>query len=318
LAQDAHAVILPPVLIDSTIRGAALVAAGSSLAGVVSTSVATLTDGVMKAMLLAKLKFAFLGLVTLAIVSTSVGVVAQTGPGARLDRPSDDDRLKSVEQKLDKLLEVLAGSSHSTRPAGSTAMAPEPPTTPPIAAAAPMPPPAGSGMMRNMMPTGMGMAPGMGGMRGMGGMQGSIAGSFAGQPNLDTRVNRLEQRMGDLERRLVALEHRLTSATPNFGRRGYTGLPPGHGGSSLNRSSAAGPLNPANSSVSVDPFSDTRPAAENPGQTRGPSTDTRPAAETPGQPGAPTPSSDVVPPAAGPASGEGSTVNPPSACPEPN
>ena len=78
LAQDAQAVILPPILLDSTIRVATLVAAGSSLAGVVSTSVATLTDGVMKAMLLAKLKFAFLGLFTLAVVSTSVGVVAQT------------------------------------------------------------------------------------------------------------------------------------------------------------------------------------------------------------------------------------------------
>ena len=113
LAQDAHAVILPPVLVDSTIRVATLVAAGSSLAGVVSTSVATLTEGVLKAMLLAKLKFAFLGLVTLAVVSTSVGVVAQDGP----DRPSDNDRLKAVERKLDRLLEVLGGSSPRTRPA---------------------------------------------------------------------------------------------------------------------------------------------------------------------------------------------------------
>ena len=88
LTQDAHAVLLPPVLVDSTIRVATLVAAGSSLAGVVSTSVATLTEGVLKAMLLAKLKFAFLGLVTLAVVSTSVGVVAQTAPDRTAEQRS--------------------------------------------------------------------------------------------------------------------------------------------------------------------------------------------------------------------------------------
>ena len=141
LYQDAHAVILPPVLVDSTIRVATLVAAGSSLAGVVSTSVATLTEGVLKAMLLAKLKFAVLGLVTLAVVSTSVGVLAQDGP----DRPADNDRLKAVEQKLDKLLEVLGGSSRRSRSADSPPVRDLAPrvadaTQPPPPAVAPLPP----------------------------------------------------------------------------------------------------------------------------------------------------------------------------------
>ena len=141
LAQDAHAVILPPVLVDSTIRVATLVAAGSSLAGVVSTSVATLTEGVLKAMLLAKLKFAFLGLVTLAVVSTSVGVLAQSGPAS--DRPSDNDRLKAVEQKLDRLLEVMGGSSHRTPP--TLRLRPRVPAPPAAARLAPQPPPPPAG-----------------------------------------------------------------------------------------------------------------------------------------------------------------------------
>ena len=62
-------------------------------------------------MLLAKLKFAFFGLVALAVVSTSVGVVAQSPA----DRPADSDRLKAVEQKLDRLLEVLGGR-HGRQP----------------------------------------------------------------------------------------------------------------------------------------------------------------------------------------------------------
>ena len=150
LTQDAQAVLLPPALVDSTIHVATLVAAGSSLAGVVSTSVATLSEGVLKAMLLAKLKFAFLGLVTLAVVSTSVGVVAQSPA----DRPADNDRLKVVEQKLDRLLEVLGGR-HGRQPSPDappivppdpriTAAAPvqEPPAIPVAAppALAPMPP----------------------------------------------------------------------------------------------------------------------------------------------------------------------------------
>jgi hypothetical protein len=61
-------------------------------------------------MLLAKLRYAVLGVVTLALVSTSVGVVAQTAP----DGPPATDRLKAVEQKLDRLLEVLGGSNAAT------------------------------------------------------------------------------------------------------------------------------------------------------------------------------------------------------------
>ena len=80
LTQDANAVIISPVLADSTIRVATLVAAGSSLTGVASASVTTLTDGVLKAMLLAKLRSAVLGAITLALVSTSVGVLAQDAP----------------------------------------------------------------------------------------------------------------------------------------------------------------------------------------------------------------------------------------------
>ena len=68
LSQDAHAVILPPLLVDSTIRVATLVAAGSSLAGVVSTSVSSLTEGVLKAMLIAKLCLARLGLGLFTVV----------------------------------------------------------------------------------------------------------------------------------------------------------------------------------------------------------------------------------------------------------
>jgi RNA polymerase sigma-70 factor (ECF subfamily) len=125
LAHDARAITVPTALADSTIRVATLATAGSSVAGVVSASVITLTEGVLKAMLVAKLKSVILGLATVALVTTGVGVLAQ-------ERPSDEDRLKAVERKLDKLLEVLGAATHrQPLPAYST---PPLPTNPAIAA----------------------------------------------------------------------------------------------------------------------------------------------------------------------------------------
>ncbi len=123
LTADARAVTVPTLLADSTIRGASLVASGSSLTGVVSTSVVTLTEGVLKAMLLGKLKLVILGLATVALITTGVGVGAQSPP-------SDEDRLRAVERKLDRLLEVLekaiptvpASASPSGRSAGAASV----------------------------------------------------------------------------------------------------------------------------------------------------------------------------------------------------
>ena len=136
LAHDAAAVSVPAALADSTIRVAALTATGYSLAGVVSTSVVTLTEGVLKAMLLAKLKLMILGFLAVAVVTTGAGVLAQDGP-------SDEDRLKSVERKLDRLLEVLGGASrHAPIPGQRPAPSPTPAPTaePAIAATGALPP----------------------------------------------------------------------------------------------------------------------------------------------------------------------------------
>jgi RNA polymerase sigma factor (sigma-70 family) len=199
LYQDAHAVILPPVLVDSTIRVATLVAAGSSLAGVVSTSVSTLTEGVLKAMLLAKLKFTVLGLVTLAVVSTSVGVLAQDGP----ERTSDNDRLKAVERKLDKLLEVMGGSSRRATPAAASpsldlaprvAEATQPPPPPAVAPVPPRPPAPLAAPSADTVP-----APG----------NPVVDRAIPSRANLAGRVDLLERRLTELERRFGELERRL-------------------------------------------------------------------------------------------------------------
>jgi hypothetical protein len=62
----------PPVLVTSTIRAASLLAAGRA-AGIVTAKVAALTDGVVKAMLLSKLKIATAVLLALAALAGSGG-----------------------------------------------------------------------------------------------------------------------------------------------------------------------------------------------------------------------------------------------------
>jgi len=235
LTHDAQAVTVPPALVDSTIRVATLVAAGSSLAGVVSTSVVTLTEGVLKAMLLAKLKLVIVGLAAVALFTTGVGVLAQDGP-------SDQDRLKNVERKLDRLLEVLGGSS--SRPLADAPVpsgVPVPPGAPATASPAPgspatLAPPsaaAASGATAALPPPAMAAplgAPPMLAQPGPGpgpstapAIAGPAAGGIAyslapppagrghvGQPrSLAGRVDALEKRLSDLERHIGDLQRRL-------------------------------------------------------------------------------------------------------------
>ena len=54
MLREAQAVTLPVSLIEATVQAATTVAAGPSAAAAISVSVASLTEGVLKAMLIAK------------------------------------------------------------------------------------------------------------------------------------------------------------------------------------------------------------------------------------------------------------------------
>ncbi len=226
LAQDSLAVVVPPTLADSTIQLATLVSSGTSLAGIVSTPVATLTEGVLKAMLFAKMKSVFLGIATLALVTTGMGVLAQTGPGTG---PAPDDRLKAVEQKLDRLLEVLGGSNRRAPtqellPASSApvpdvvpmANTPAVPSNPPLDA---LPPPATDSRATTLrapasrfLQPGVAPDPFVATAPARSQIRGRSAGSrsIPGQPqSLAGRLQTVEQRLDGFERRLGALERRL-------------------------------------------------------------------------------------------------------------
>jgi RNA polymerase sigma factor (sigma-70 family) len=79
LAQEAIASAPPLNLVGSTVKAATLIAAGQALAGVVSAPVAALTEGVLQAMFITKLK------IVVAVV-VGVGIIA-AGSGRLLPPP---------------------------------------------------------------------------------------------------------------------------------------------------------------------------------------------------------------------------------------
>ena len=126
LVREAGAATLSDALIESTAHAAMCVAAGSTASLAVAASVVSLTEGVLKTMLLTKLKGAALSLGTLAVIVSGAVALGQSNPGPRRalhpaqesrkdanPQPAQpepaisDDRTDVVERKLDRILNAL-------------------------------------------------------------------------------------------------------------------------------------------------------------------------------------------------------------------
>ena len=93
MLREARAITLTGSLIEATVQAATSVAAGPSAAVAISVSVVSLTEGVLKAMLVAKLKGIVLGIGALtAVVSGAVGA------GATVFTPTGTDRQRSTSR----------------------------------------------------------------------------------------------------------------------------------------------------------------------------------------------------------------------------
>ena len=89
LSQQAVSAGVPSVVISSTIKAASKFAAGQAAgagAGAISVKVATLTEGVLKAMLLTKLKVAFAIVLVLGFVATEAGILTRHTAAAQSDK----------------------------------------------------------------------------------------------------------------------------------------------------------------------------------------------------------------------------------------
>jgi hypothetical protein len=79
VSQNAVSAAVSSSLISTTVKAAAVIAAGqAAVVGVVPAKVAALTEGVMKAMFLTKLKAVSVPLLVLAILSSAAGVIYRT------------------------------------------------------------------------------------------------------------------------------------------------------------------------------------------------------------------------------------------------
>jgi RNA polymerase sigma factor (sigma-70 family) len=125
LAQGALTACVPTPLVASTVKSAAIVAAGSAIAGAVSASVVALTEGVLKTMFLTKVKpvtavalalFLAAGLLVVGY-SVAAPIPAQDKQESKKEQPApskDEKKDATKEEKSqtdgNKDLETLAGT----------------------------------------------------------------------------------------------------------------------------------------------------------------------------------------------------------------
>jgi hypothetical protein len=237
LAREARAATVPVSLLESTVEAAALVAAGPTAAAALSAPVASLSQGVLKTMLVAKIKGIALAVGTMAAVVSGAVVLAQSGAGAGAGRgealnrsearkdgqggplpaaagladwSAGGDRAAALERKLDRVLEALerlASPGDSRLPRSPGAIANALPEDRPLPAGATPPPD------RAMTP------------RGPGGMfPGNVAradtGFAADAPDprsLSDRLQAVEQQIQGMLQRLERVEGQVKSLDARVG-----------------------------------------------------------------------------------------------------
>lgn len=103
LSQEAASAAVPVSLVSSTIKAASLYAAGqAAIPGVISIKVSALTEGVMKTMLLTKLRIALVAFVAVLLVFVS-GVLTSSPEASRTVAAEDDKTDTSANaQKKEK------------------------------------------------------------------------------------------------------------------------------------------------------------------------------------------------------------------------
>jgi RNA polymerase sigma-70 factor (ECF subfamily) len=118
--QHGATAAVPDALAELTVCAATRFAAGPVAAGAISASVVSLTEGVLKTMLLTKLKVTAIaismaiGLVTIASAqqrqNAGFGQAQGEGTGVGYGAVPDSSRLREVERKLDRVLEALGAT----------------------------------------------------------------------------------------------------------------------------------------------------------------------------------------------------------------
>jgi hypothetical protein len=126
LAQNAASACVPPPLVVATVQAAGLLAAGETVAGVISAQVAALAEGVLKAMLMTKIKVTAAFLIAIGLVAAGGGSFAHrslAGPAAdRLGAPAAARTPALADEE--PVAEEAAAADRRARPKPEAAPAP--------------------------------------------------------------------------------------------------------------------------------------------------------------------------------------------------
>src|SRR5262245_132932 len=104
LSQEAAAAIAPAPLVISTVKAAGLLAAGKATAGIVSAPVAALTEGVIRAMFLTKLKMVTAAVVVIGgVVAGSGGLVHMSTARAQVVQKKSVPKTESTVEDVERI-----------------------------------------------------------------------------------------------------------------------------------------------------------------------------------------------------------------------
>jgi RNA polymerase sigma factor (sigma-70 family) len=108
LSQRVASAGVPISLVSSTIKTAGLLGAGTAATGAMSVKVAALAEGVLKAMLLTKLKTTIAGLLLVAALVSGAGAIYRTQAAGLGERPDHPPVPQKPADKNQRPLKVLA------------------------------------------------------------------------------------------------------------------------------------------------------------------------------------------------------------------
>ena len=109
LSQNAATAAVPEMLTATTVHAAAQLAAGKPLVGALSPHVAALTDGVVKGLLLAKLKMATGVLLVLAALGIGVGAFIPAATANRKPGADEVAKHKTADEPIKQKPELIFG-----------------------------------------------------------------------------------------------------------------------------------------------------------------------------------------------------------------
>jgi RNA polymerase sigma factor (sigma-70 family) len=125
LSQKALLAGVPPSLVASTIKAASVFSEGNAAAGLISAKVAALTEGVMKTMLLTKLKIVTAALLATAVTGSGAGWLIYQSQAAGLPKTRQETEARAQQSEPPGAAAAAQDKAKETQPRTEDASKPQ-------------------------------------------------------------------------------------------------------------------------------------------------------------------------------------------------